>query len=529
MSLHQQNPYIVSMQGSLKTNGLSLMGWTICGGKNDVREPEKASWAICGDAEHVRKQPQVAADSEGNSQQPHDGKGIEVDASDAVQTDNYNSAPEISTAFYLQDTSYLAKFMDDKNLQEIDVMPIILCEIFKKKRDESIEATYKPDDPMTKEYNLFDDMTNALTQEISEKCAADFKTLGKMDKEFKNQVNPTGKKGESDPDESDPDESDPDDPLVRYQENFSRVCYDDNVLYHCVHLCVKVDKPRMKPKPNTTHNFYLFKSLSKKTKNKYLFVYQGTMTHTTEGMNSWQTHQNKTTTEEKSLHFMNVKPDDELVKGLKKKMDDLFKITQASCKDGISYYECKIETDNGYWHDSAKRILQAGETIDHNSAMDKFVHAIAKRLFKIDYAEHKQFRYNREAGLHKFEHDDNFHVIVRSEHGHTLIFFCAKDHVPHNCTPCTKEHALGKIKVHKLSESAPRQSMGGRKKVHQGLYKVSHDRDLLANEVERRKHELESRGRPHKINPAELAGDLKKDIGKFQEPVQDDEVNGTVV
>jgi len=524
MSLHQQNPYIVSMQGSLKTNAqevmklpqakhgrrsifskfpfkINLFGFIAWGNYDDVQKPG------------LQKQGADAAtleEEEGNSAQDvlpepsvlqrvtgEDEKSDTAPAGSAEESgiEVNNGDPNFFTAFYIKDTSQIVKFFHNKNLQDIDVLPSLVSEIFKTKRNECIVKTGKPDDPLTEEFNLFESMTkNLIKKDIR---MAEFEKLTELlrteDEEAEDKVGIYDTKS-------------------WFKTNFSRIRdAHGNLLAHGVHLCVVVNKPLSKH-VNTVHNFYLFKTFIKSMHAPIMFVYQGSMTNTIQHMQKCKSDPGA---DDKSSEFINAKPDDTLVTNFKKHMDDLFTNTQASSSDGISYYECEIETDNGYWHDSAQRILQSGEEIEHNSAMDNFVHAIAKRLFKIEYAEHKKYTYNLVAKNYMFKNEDDFHVIVRFAHGRTWIFFCAKDHVPHNCTPCTREHALGShVDLFAKESGAQRQSTGGGKTAKQGLYTVNNDRELLARAVLGRKDKFENRGRQKRIDA--LTRDLSKKL--FMEP-----------
>ena len=241
-------------------------------------------------------------------------------------------------------------------------------------------------------------------------------------------------------------------------------------------------------------NFYLFINKNEVEMNKkYLFVYCGKM-------QDFSLQIQRTPSADKAAIYL----------GLKQEMDDLYEKTKPD-KEGVSYYECEETTDDGYWHDSAQRILKE-TTHENTTAMNKFVHAIAKRLFKVEYESHKKFTYNFKPNLHKFELDDEFHVIVRLQGGKPLIFFCSKDNQPNNCISCTKEHALGLSKEHALGlTSVPRKSPARpfSAPAASGVYGVSNadraDRAVLLSKAHERLKIWKAIGKPEQLRQLQAA------------------------
>jgi len=280
MSLHQQNPYIVSMQGSLKTNAL-LTGITLPPRRRKPLfsfsiNPFKFNFGgfiACGDYEDVRNQEGDAPNNDVKFQKPDNhepagkspqdaspGPGAlqrvagEVEESDTAPAGSAEesgievngSDPEVLTAFYFKDTSYVVEFLDNKKLQDMDILPVLISEVFKQKRNECID-TITAADPINEEYHLFDSIWSALVENTSK--LRDFQKLSETYEQ-----------------ERGVHAHDPAEPQVWYKINFSRVADDDANDYEGVHLCVFIHKPTAKTLTTTVHNFYLFKSLSKSTK-----------------------------------------------------------------------------------------------------------------------------------------------------------------------------------------------------------------------------------------------------------------------
>jgi len=243
-------------------------------------------------------------------------------------------------------------------------------------------------------------------------------------------------------------------------------------------------------------NFYLF--INKKAvdmNKKYLFVYCGRMEDFCLQISSTS---QLPSADEEAIYV-----------GLKQEMDDLYEKTKPD-QDGVSYYECEETTDDGYWHDSARRIL-IETTHANTTAMNKFVHAIAKRLFKVEYESHKKFTYNFKPDLHKFALDDEFHVIVRLQGGKPLIFFCSKDNQPNNCISCTKEHALGSSSVPTQSPARPNSAQSSRsarisRSAPSGVYDISNaDRAVLLAKANERIQFLRAKGNPQLLRQLQAA------------------------
>jgi len=256
-------------------------------------------------------------------------------------------------------------------------------------------------------------------------------------------------------------------------------------------------------------NFYLFtrrdpdtdkSSAGAKTNKKYMLSYCGAMDDVCYKINrNGDLHRNGDLPNAAETKFFAQ---------LKQEMDDLYEKTKPD-KDGVSYYECEETTDDGYWHDSAQRILRE-TTHENTTAMNKFVHAIAKRLFKVEYESHKKFTYNFKPQLHSFALDDEFHVIVRLQHGKPLIFFCSKDQQPNNCVPCSRERAVGPLSL--PTQSLPTQSQtqsprpssanssGSRVRVYAGNYKKA-DPALAADAANNRRHVANLRGLAGRRHP----------------------------
>jgi len=236
-------------------------------------------------------------------------------------------------------------------------------------------------------------------------------------------------------------------------------------------------------------NFYLFTNRDQvETNKKYMYLYCGRMedccavlTQTMPALSS----------------------EDQVISlKLKEAMDEVYEKTKPD-QDGVSYYECLYETDNGYWHDSAQRILRETNIKETTgfTAMNKFVHAIAKRLFKVDYESDKNFKYNYEPNSHKFEMEDEFHVIVRLERGKLLIFFCSIQHEPDNCIPCTQKQAVG---LSIVSKQSPRPSSANSSSSHVRVYAGNYQQarpDLAADAAVGRRHVANLRGLAGRRHP----------------------------
>jgi hypothetical protein len=194
--------------------------------------------------------------------------------------------------------------------------------------------------------------------------------------------------------------------------------------------------------------------------------------------------------------FQSMNPlSNKIVDLLKKQIDNLYEQIKPG-PDGVSYYECESATDAGYWHDSAQRIFNTSAHTKalFQHAMDKFVRAIAKRLFYIECAPHKKLTYNYHADRHHFEHDDDWHVIVRLEQGKPLIFFCATDQQPQNCIACTRARALGKTVPYAspyavVASEAPENDQND-------LEYREHDPKAAADAARQREQTFKNRGRP---------------------------------
>lgn len=585
MSLHLHNPYIVSMQGSLKTGPVFTMpnfpvicGGGSCGGKNGVHEPgqqpdvapkpgeepkqmdagikpgagpEAASEPVKGAApkwekvvengrviwvDHTRKmisytKPEDWSENEADTEAAQIAEAQATQNAESQDTQNAESQ-ELSrfkhcTAFYLPvEFNFLEYYLNMTRYKSfgwmLSLIMLGMANFFNKKLDDANEERVSQTETLDDgKHAGAKSMQGAGQEQVSKtthriKTLVDFITekslqenvLFKLEKEMEklqshqvlNKLQQILDKYNSDPRNtsaqseisSSASESESAELNDDVSESWTYKCntqsfavwYAQFRSYNAVHVTF-TDKDSRK------ENFYLFtkrdndtdqRSSSAKTNQKYLFVYDGQI-------------------QELSSAMQNIakvdRPKRDLLTTLIKKMDYMYEETKPGA-DGISYYECLYATDAGYWHDSARQILmQYGHTrADLREAMDKFVRAIAKYPFDIESTPHKEFRYNYEAGTHHFEHDDDWHVIIRLDQGKPLIFFCAKDQQPQNCIPCTRERALGS--KHATSPYTVKASDPSKRALVQkspANPHQAHDREVAASAAKQRIEADKNRGR----------------------------------
>jgi hypothetical protein len=432
MSLHLHNPYIVSMQGSLKTNGLSdmLCVGGGCGRKDGVHEPgakpgedegrrpedegrrpepqqqmpvQRAppKWKKVEEnghflwVDHERKmlsysKPEGWSENEANTEARQDAaKSQTAQNAESQESSRFKHC----TAFYLPvECNFLVSYLNMTDHRSFGwMLSIIMLSIAKlfSEHKTSDDANEEEQSKIlhTKAKTINDGNEEAVSEtDDRRKSLLDFIEKQSFDENVMFKLSADMKEREleqsrlflekmqqvlhrySESAKSSSRESESAKLNDYVLESWTYKCNTQSIAaYDAVHL-VFTDKDARK------ENFYLFTkrgndsdkhSSSAKTNQKYLFVYDGTM----EELRSQMQDIAKVDT-----------PKPHVFTTLIEQMDDLYEETKPGA-DGVSYYECKYATDAGYWHDSAQRILMQYHAHGLQQPMDKFVRAIAKRLF----------------------------------------------------------------------------------------------------------------------------------------------------
>jgi hypothetical protein len=457
MSLRSQNPYVVSKKGLFTTNtpGVADVGQPQAGpGRVRKGNGMKHSDELSEDEEEIVQQAGPGRVRKGNGMQhsnelPEDEEEIaqDIESSDDNTHSKHFQNKEFVGFYDEHDEDTINQFADvdftrSTNNQMEYILPMLVMGAAMSVYEE-LPKKLQPEEDFLPEKLHFQKMFQTVLQKDNSMMAF----LAKQDITNKQKITEKWEQIQNkytnniQKDASQTAESDTSSKTLQPNEKWTvttNTCAVEDK-YDCVHVCFTETIGKQQD------NFYLFVNRSSTISEKYLILYQGVMTGL---IRILQDHRNEKGEKVNDAATMKAKT-------LKLFMDELTRPDE----NGIRYFECVDNTDQGYWHDHARAILKNaspyGLVDTEKKQMSKFVHTIAKRLFLVDYEDPQYtITYNHDVRNHTVKHND-FHVIMRVNNNKVRIFFCAKEQQPANCEPCSKETALGTENAHGKPVQAP--------------------------------------------------------------------------